>query len=515
VAAPLEHQKPARLQSRVLAFATIATYLAVMAWTNTRFTLIDDEANFIAAAAQPVMPLLQGYFSREGLHDLHPPAVTILLHGWLIATHYSFFALRIFANIFFVVAVYCTTKAAEKAAGKSAYWFTLLIGLAWPFAFQYGRITEWYGCSMFLLSVATWAYMGLLDDRRIGPWFVFGTAGLLLVWCSYFGFVFLFVFLADLLLFHRALALRRMRRVLAIAAVIAAGFLPLLKPSLQNMAESSAPNAFRMSLAHNIASAGYPAFSIFGSVAVAPWFWPLSIPVFSAIILLVLSVWPSAGRRWILYFAFTMLVLELSGQMSIKRVVFLLPWLFLSMGLAASTDTARSRLQARLAIGVLLACGWMGIASGRHYATTNLYEPWAEVAKVVASDARSGATIASENPPFFLYLNYHLGLEREVGSTFANLGPEVYRAHGYNVLESYIEPSLSGTLHGKVVLVKGPSVKEEVEAQNALNEALRPRCRVLGEYRAAPDPAARLKARFTENVAVLDYRTDVIWYDCP
>ena len=512
---PPESRLPGRLKSGILTSAIIAIYATALVWTNNRFTFIDDEANFIAAAAQPAVPLLHDFFSRQGLHDLHPPTVTILLHFWLVATHYSFFALRIFANIFFIAATYCTARSAEKLARRQAYWWTLLITFAWPFAFQYGRITEWYGCAMLMLSLATWAYFGILEDRGRRSWFAFVAAGLLLVWCTYFGFVFLFMLLGDLLLFHRELARQNAKRLSGAIAAIAIGFLPLLKPALQNMSESSAPNAFHMSLAHNIAAAGYPAFSIFGSVAVAPWFWPLSIPVSIAIVVLILSLWRSEARRWILYFALSMLVLELSGQMTIKRVVFLLPWLFLAMGVGATSGTERSRLAARLAIAVLIACGWAGIASGRHYATTNLYEPWAQVAETVARDARSGATIASENPPFFLYLDYQLGLEGEVGSTFANLGTDIYQSHGYKVLESDVDASVSNTLHGKVVVVKGPSVEEEVDAQNALDEALHNRCRLLGEYRAAPDPAARWKARFTEGIAVLEYRTDVVWYDCP
>lgn len=41
------------------------------------------------------------------------------------------------------------------------------------------------------------------------------------------------------------------------------------------------------------------------------------------------------------------------------------------------------------------------------------------------------------------------------------------------------------------------------------------RCKILGEYRAAPDPAAMWKARFAKDSPILAYRTNVIWYDCP
>ncbi len=69
-------------------------------------------------------------------------------------------------------------------------------------------------------------------------------------------------------------------------------------------------------------------------------------------------------------------------------------------------------------------------------------------------------------------------------------------------------------LRGKVVLVKGAGMIEDVEAMNELNDALGRRCAVLGEYRAAPDPALAWKRRFANDVPVLPYRTDVTWFDC-
>jgi hypothetical protein len=511
--APVKGQRPQHLKSTLVTVALIAVYATAAVSTNNRFTIIDDEANFIAAAAQAPSSLVHNFFTRQGMHDLHPPAVTILLHGWLVATHYSFFALRIFANILYIGAAYCAARAAKKLGGEPAYWWALSIPFLWPFAFQYGRITEWYGCAMLLLSAATWAYLCILDDRGLNAWWVFSVCGLLLVWCSYFGFVFLFILLGDLFTFNRKLALARWRRVLAVAGAISIGFLPLLKSALANISESSAPNAFHMSIAHDLAAAGYPAFSIFGSVAVAPWYWPLSIPIALSIACFIGSLWFSVGLRWFVYFALNMLVLELSGQMTIKRVVFLLPWLFLAIALGASV-ASRGRTAIRIAAAVMMICGWIGMASGQHYATTNLYEPWRRVAQVVARDARSGATVVSMNPSFFLYLDYQLGLQGEEGSGFAYLGADTYRAHGYKILESGPDSSASEKLHGKVVAVKGPSVEEEVEWMNEFDDRLRARCRLLGEYRAAPDPAAALKSRYVEDTAVMVFRTDVLWYDC-
>ena len=503
------------LQSRLATLILVAAYAAVLVATNTRTTILDDEATFIATSGRPAFHALRLFLSGAGTHELHPPLADLLLHLWLVATHFSFFALRIFANILFIAAICVTAKSAERLAGKAAYYATLILAFLWPFAFQYGRITGWYGWSMLLVALVTLAYLRILEARSDWPWAAFAIASELLLWSNYFGFVILFLLLFDYLVFHRALALRRLRPLLATTAVIAAGFLPLFWVALHDIAVNSAPVAPEFSWKSQVAILGYPAFAIFASAAVAPWFWPLSVPVFLATLVLFVSIWRSPARRWLIYFLVSMLLLDVAGQMNIKRVLFLTPWLFMAMGVAACHSASRHRLLQGCALAVLVACGWIGIASGNHYATTNLYEPWEQVARVVATDARSGATIVSENSPFFFYLDYQLGLQSDTqNAKGAYLGADLYRAHGYTILQPDDWQNWAQTLHGKVVLVHGPMIKDEVEAENALDDFLRPRCTILGQYHAAPDPAAAWKARFVQDSAVLAYRTSVVWYDC-
>lgn len=511
----VKFRRPRQLPQWLGTLAIVAVYAAVMVATNTRFTILDDEADSIAIAGRPVAAALWPFFGGAAFHELHPPLTEILVHFWLIATHYTFFLLRVFANIFYVGAVLITAKSAEKLAGKPAYWATLVIGFVWPFSFQYGRITGWYCLCMFLVSWVTWAYLKILDDRGFRAFVEFAIAGVLLVWSNYFGFAFLFLLLLDFLLFHRDVARKRVWSLLIVLASIAVAFWPLLRVGIADAALYVTPVTAEIDWKNALAVAGYPGFAIFGSAAIAPWYLPLSIPVFLSILVLLASIWRSEGRRWLVYFALAMVLLELSGMMNIKRVLFMLPWLFLSMGLALFGNSSRYPRLAGCAVTVIVVCGWIGIVSGKHYATTNLYEPWGEVAKSVGRDARSGATIVSVNAPFFFYLNYELGLEsdtEEANGTF--LAPSLYRAHGYTVLHP-VDPKKTGDeLRGKVVIVNGPGLQYEVEEQTELNEALRQRCRTLGEYYAAPDPAAVWKRRFVKDAAVFDYRVEVIWYDC-
>lgn len=504
-----------RLSSWLRTFVIVVIYAAAMISTNTHFTILDDESTIVACAGRQPLTILQDFVSGKPANE-HPPLSEIFLHFWLAATNYSFFLLRVFANLFFIAGILITGLSSRKISGQGAYWATLAVGFLWPFAFQYGRITGWYCFCMFLVAWLTWAYLRILDDHDRWSWVSFGIAALLMVWSNYFGVVLLLLFLADLVIFHRKLAARRLRSLLVVTTLVAFSFLPLLNVATFDLRHNTAPIASAIDLKNALATFGFPVFSIFGSVAVAPWYLPLSIPILVGTILLLAAIWFSSGRRWLTYFILAMVLLALSGHMSVKRVLFLLPWLFLAIGISAASRTSRYSKLSVVAIAVLVVTGWIGIVSGKHYATANLYEPWGKVAEVVAQDARRGATIISVNPPFFLYLDYQLGLESDTkAAETAYLGEAIYRSHGYAILQPDDWQTWAGKLHGKVVLVNGSGFSEQVEEQNGLNDALRLRCKVLGEYRAAPDPAALWKARFAKDAPILAYRTDVIWYDCP
>lgn len=501
-------------RSRLGTLAIVAVYAIVMVCTNTHFTILDDEGTIVAVAGHPILPTLKLFLSGSGQHE-HPPFSDMLLHLWLLATNYSFFSLRIFANIFYIAAILFIACSAAKLAGTKAYWVTLVMGLAWPFAFQYGRITGWYCVAMFLVSLLTWIYLKLLKDGGYGPWACFALVSILLLWCNYFGVAILLLLLLDFILFHRALAIKNIKPLLLSAAVIAVSFMPLIVIVLKNVSQHAERIASAGGWKSAIAVVGYPVFSIFGSVAVAPWFLPMSIPIFVATIVLFVSIWFSPGRHWFVYYILSMILLFLSGHMDVKRALFLFPWLFLAIGLAACAKKSGYPKQASGAIAVLVVTGWIGILSGNHYATTNLYEPWSGVAQIVADDARRGATVISENQSFFFYLNYQLGLGADTQSApLTYLGQSLYQSHGYKIVLPVNWQQLAESLRGKVVVVNGSGSMDLVQWTNALDARLSQRCKVLGEYRAAPDPSLLLKKEFTRHIPTQTYRVNVTWFDC-
>jgi hypothetical protein len=505
----------ARLRTALVTSALAVAYAGIMILTNSRFTLLDDESLIIAIAAHPVLPTLKLFLNGGWQHE-HPPFSDVLLHGWLLLTHWSFFTLRLFANLFYIGSSVALAIAAGKSAGQKAYWAALLASFLWPFAFQYGRITGWYSVSMFLLSGATLAYTVLLTEHGRWPWFAFGILSVLLVWTNYFGVVLLVLFCANLLIFHFEVARRHFGKIATIGALVAISFIPLLRASLASLESAPTDPNDPFALKAALVSAAYSIYCTFASVAIAPWYLPLSVPIAIATVALLVSVWFSQGRRWLAYFFTCVLLLASTQHLTIKRITFLLPWFFLALGMGFANRNRRLAQVTAFGSMVIIAAGFIGIVSGKHYFAANFCEPWEHVARLVAQNARDGASVISNNEPFFLYLDEHLGLLSDLQiADGPDLGADLYRKHHYSIFDTDFPPPRANTLHGKVVIVIGSGTYDDVNAMDVLNREVADRCQTTGDFHAALDPALAWKKRFTRNVPLLAYRSHVIWYECP
>lgn len=504
---------PTSIRTVLATLGLALAYAAVMFASNSSYSIIDDEALTTSIAEHPVTSTIRSLLAAS-YPDEHPPFSDILLHGWLLLTHSSFFALRIFANLFYIGSTLVLALAARKLSGSKAYWAVILLAFLWPFAYQYGRIAGWYSVAIFLLSALTLAYTAILADRNRWAWFTFAILSVLLIWTNYFSVVLLLLFCADLLIFHRSIARRHISAIAFTAVAVIVSFLPLLKEVL-SLSAGHLDLYGASPIKSALLLAGYPIYATFASVAIAPWYLPLSIPVAIGSVALVISVFFSPGRRWMVYFTVALLLLILTQLLTVKRITFLLPWFFLSVALAVAQPNRRNSLVAASATALVIACGFTAIASGRHYATSNLLEPWQQVARMVAHDARNGATVFSVNPPFFFNLDDQLGVLSDLQvSDGPYLGADLYRKHGYAILDARFPLDQANTLRGKVVMVLGSGTFDDVTALNLLNDALSARCRVLGQFNSTPDPALAWKQRYTRGVPILAYRVRVIWYDC-
>jgi hypothetical protein len=95
----VQAQKHIRRPSWLGTRAIVVIYAAAMISTNTRFTILDDESTIVAYAGNQPSTILQSVVSGIAANE-HPLLSEIFPHFWLVATNYSFFMLRVFANLF-------------------------------------------------------------------------------------------------------------------------------------------------------------------------------------------------------------------------------------------------------------------------------------------------------------------------------------------------------------------------------------------------------------------------------
>ena len=491
--------------------ALVALYAAFMLMTNHQLTFLDDEGTIVTTANIPTVDRL-GFFVKGTGEHLHPPLSDILLHEWLRITHHSFQWLRCFSLIFYIAGLLALVRCARLMGNITTTWAVLLLGMLWPFGYFYARITGWYACSFFLIAAVTYCYQLLLQQSSWRRWTAFTITAILLLWTNYFGLAVLGLLAADLLIFHRRIVRANIRPLLCSIVAIWICFLPLIR-ALSAGAHSpvKSPPA---TWAAAVMKLGFMLYVVLASVAVAPWFFPWSIPIaLGALVLLVVIVRQTQSRLYLLYYVLLLLGLQQQGLLDLKRLLFISPWLLLSIALACSSANRRQAMTATIAVGVIFCIGWLGIATGRHRATSNFYEPWAVVAAQTAIDARKGSVIISDSTPYFFYLNYALGLEAVPrGGTY--LGEANYqRLAAVSVFNENLDPRLAPSFPS-VTLVSGVDLEPAMLKQAAILAALASSCRLLSERHSTPDPALDYKRIIDPKASLVNYRVSVRRFDC-
>jgi hypothetical protein len=479
-----------------------------MVETNHRLTILDDEATIITAANHPITHTLHVFFSGHGQHE-HPPLSDLLLHGWLLVTHNSFAWLRISAILLYIAGLLVLAECGRILGNLRTYWAVLLFGMLWPFGYFYARITGWYCFCFLLVALLTLAYLKLLQSTTYRSWMYFTILAILLLWSNYFGIAILIVFLADFLLFRRPQSRTNIKPLLASGVLTVLSFLPLLRALL---ADRGSVQPASTSLAASTLKAGYVLFALLASVAVAPWFFWWSIPVsLAALLLLAFILRHKASRHFILGFSVLIIGLAFTNHLDLKRLLFLTPWMMLSIALASSQV---SKIQANaviLCVLAIFAFGWIGIATGRHPATTNFYEPWQNVANATAEEARNGATIISDSTTYFFYLNYALGLQAEPAHK-TYLGEPVYRKAGAKVFLNIFPENVAPS--GYITAVQGVEPIEELQKFSATLSMLQQRCGLISSEESTPDPAVQFKEMLGSSIPILPYRVTVERFRC-
>lgn len=475
------------------------------------FSFLDDETGVVDAAAVPAREIVRDYLSGEG-YPGHPPLSHLLLHFWLRVGGGSPRLIRLPSIVFFLAGLLILATLASRLAGPPAYYALLWVGVLWPYGFHFGRLAGYYGLSFFLVALLTAAYFRCLDRPDPRSWLYFGLAAWALVYTIYFGWAILGCLVLDFLRRRRRerLSLRPLLMTLLALIVVYVPIWHAFERVFPEDVDLHGP------LVSKVLLGGYNLYCLFISESIAPWHWALGLPAGAAILLsLVLAVLllPKDLRYFLGYFALLFSTMALLGLVTTKRSILISGWLLLPLACALANHQ-RKRLHRALALslGLIAALGWFGIFSRAYYGAQHFVEPWQGVAQDAARAINHGATVVSNSPSFFFYLNYALeeqGAWPRSGSRHFVPGfaqhPRVFEVEAWNAAD---HPATS-----EVVFVRGvtPGIDEEApKAQAWLNA----NCSLGERTQLLPNSGYELKKRFLPGWGQLPFRITIERYDC-
>jgi hypothetical protein len=514
---------PAQTRLRVaLADASLLLLLAFILFsTNHLFTFIDDEANILGPAAQPTGAFLSSLGTLLRGHE-HPPLYDLLLHFWLRATGGAMDWLRVPSVVFFVVGLFCLSRAARLLAGAPASTALLWLGALWPYGFHFGRLAGWYSFAFFLIAALTWAYLhhaALLAENRDpaacrSAWVRVCLLGLALVYTNYLGWALLFLLAVDDWIRHRARPETK-KRLLATAAIFVVAYAPLW-PAL--WFELTVGVTVRQSWTYRLANAAYNVYVLFVSESVAPWFWSLGIPAALATagcLLLALLGLRGHARRFLIFASILVAVMALAGILYPRRLFMVAPWFLLAIAAGIGAIENRYwRSGIALCLGLVAATGWYGFYARRFYATPRFFEPWQAVAQEAADTVRGGGLVIGNNPSFFFYLTYALQVpESPSGFRFSGIVtetiqyPQVWEAEDWEHAGRPLRPN--------VLWILGMPGAAQGSAMATAGQWLDTHCGGREVHYLARDPSYQAKQRLAPEINQLLWRVETHDYACP
>jgi hypothetical protein len=486
---------------------------AAMVATDSHFTFIDDEAAILMQANKPVMETVKAFLTQREESE-HPPFSDILFHFWLPVGRTNPHWLRLPSIVFYLVGLLALTATAWKLAGKSAAATLLWIVLLWPFGFHFGRLAGYYSFAFLLVSLLTLGYLRVMQQPTMREWFLFAVPAVLLVYTNYFGWAVIGCLALDYVLRHRRRDFPALKALTIFLLAVFILFTPLLRAFLDELQWIS---DIRWALASKVYFGTYNFYCLFVSESVAPWCWPLSVPLSLAILLasgLSLALVAKEVRYFLAYFALLYSVMTVLGIDTTKRLLFISPWLLLGIACAlANSRRKRSRWLLVTCLGVIAAGGWFGILTRRYYASPHFFEPWPQVADLAARAIQEGSIVVANHPVFLFYLDYSLARADHTYLPAAREGPPAWPQNPRLYIVDHWRTSGHPT-RSTVLFVRGRSnayLNDTVAAQSWLDD----HCSRQEETRLVPDPGYLLRSRYVPGGNTDAYRIYIARYRCP
>jgi len=377
----------------------------VLFFSNSRFTLIDDEALVLESAAQPVIRIL-GSFRSVGLDNYS--LWHLLLHFWLFVTGGALDWLRVPSILCYLLGLWLLSRTALRVAGEESGNSLIWLGVLWPYGFHFGRLASPYSFVFLLISALIWAHLRYLASPDRAKWLIVLLLGLALIYTSYLGWALLAFVGLDCWLRNRNKKPVG-KGIFGTALILAVAYVPLWATLARDLAASA---RLRQPFKAASLNAGYNLYVLFASESMAPWFWrfgvPIAIAVAACLVLIFLSV-RGESRRYLTFGVLLLLGMASIGILQPRRLLFVAPWFLLSLAVVLGTvEKWQWRGPLAVSLAVITGLGWYGTTTRRYYAASPFLEPWEQVANEAAAAARSGGGVVGSGEVFFFYLTYAL-----------------------------------------------------------------------------------------------------------
>lgn len=414
-----------------LALLLLSGLASTILLTNTWFSVIDDEAYQVGSAAQPLGVVARQFKTSEA--QLHPPLPDIILHFWLRLTRNSLPLLRVPSTLFLVLGIWSCSLIAKQEAGESAARATLILGVLWPFGFQFGRYAVWQSFCFALLAYLLYAYVRWIEKPTLSRLCALSVVAVALLYTNYMGWAFLFVLGLDFLFRQEFQSRKHRQQLIVFGSVLVLCYLPVW-PELFRQVQYRNPAVSSKSFLVLL----YSFYVLIASESIAPWIFVLSVPLLVSMAVCSVLVLYRGPRFARMLFGGTLLlgvVLALTGEMNQKRVMPLGAWMLVAIGISIGSESPGWKRLLVTGFAVIGTISWFGVVTQRFYSTPRSFEPWAQIAQTSTVRLLAGDALIASHPAFLFYLTRDVQKSEGLRSQDfrGNYGEQVERAGVYNV----------------------------------------------------------------------------------
>ncbi len=166
--------------------ASLAIGAALQFATLAKSSIWHDEGYTLMLAVQTPSQII----ARTG-RDVHPPLYYLALHFWMGLFGTSEAGARSLSVVAILGTVILGALTAKRLFGEPAAKLAAVFLALGPFLIRYGQEARMYGLVAFLLTLATWALVGAVQDRQTRWWVVYGMAMAAALYTHYYS-VFMF-----------------------------------------------------------------------------------------------------------------------------------------------------------------------------------------------------------------------------------------------------------------------------------------------------------------------------------